>query len=372
MGTGSIYPIVDRRTGETRWIAQVSIGGRGNRRYVKRVRSTERAARAALRELRAEVTPVGSSRLTLSAYLDGWVRDVRNLRPRTRVEYANAIALHITPSIGHVRLGSLTPMHVESMLRELTPTMAPKSLRNVLGVLRRALTFAVRSGLVARNVAAREYIDPIRVPRSEPRVLSVDELHRILAVAAGHWLEALIVTAAGTGLRQGELLGLAWGDVDLEAGRLDVRRALRREAGPTRKAGRYVRDELKTARSERSVPLAPAVVAALTAHRERLMAAGFVPIATGPVFPSKRGRELSAGWVTHQFYDLCIAAGVPRAPFKALRATFASRLFEAGIPERRIQDLLGHKPESRVTQAHYIGAGAEWQSALAAVEEMVG
>lgn len=365
MGTGSIYSIIDSRTGRKRWIAQVSIGGRQGRRFRKRVRDTERAARAALKELRAEVTPTRGSRLTLSAYLEGWVGDVRNLRPRTRTEYANAIAYHIVPTIGHVRLASLTPAHVESMIRVLAPTMAPKSLRNVVGVLRRALTFAVRDGLIQRNVASGEYIDPIRVPRSEPRTLTVDELHRLTEAAKGHWLEGLIVTAAGTGLRQGELLGLAWGDVDLDVGRLDVRRAL------ARRDGRYVRDELKTERSERSVPLALSVVAALVAHRERIKAAGFVPIATGPVFPSLRGRELSAGWVTHQFYALCESAGIQRAPFKALRATFASRLFDAGVPERRIQDLLGHKPDSRVTQAHYIGA-AEWRASVAAVQEVVG
>ena len=365
MGTGSIYSVTDPRTGQTRWIAQVSIGGRQGRRFRKRVRDTERAARAALKELRDEVSPARGSRQTLSAFLDGWVRDVRNLRPRTRIEYANAIGYHIAPTIGHVPLGALTPMHVESMLRVLEPTMAPKSLRNVLGVLRRALTFAVRDGLIGRNVAGREYIDPIRVPRSEPRVLTVDELRRITEAARGHWLEALIVTAAGTGLRQGELLGLAWGDIDLELARLDVRRAL------SRRDGRYVRDELKTERSERSVPLAPSVLAALTEQRERLKAAGFVPIATGPVFPSLRGRELSAGWVTHQFYAVCEAAGVDRAPFKTLRSTFASRLFDAGVPERRIQDLLGHKADSRVTQAHYIGA-AEWRASVDAVVEVVG
>ncbi len=370
MGTGSLYSIIDRRSGEKRWIAQVSIGGRNNRRFRKRVCPTERAARAALKELRAEV-PRGTSRLTLRHYLEAWVRDVRNIRPRTRVEYSNAIALHIAPTIGHVRLDALAPMHVEAMIRELEPHLAPKSLRNIVGVLRRALTFAVRDELVTRNVAAREYIDPIRVPRSEPRVLTSTERQALLTAAQGHWLEALIVVADGTGLRQGELLGLAWEDVDLDSGHIDVRRALRRIAGPTRRTGRYVRDELKTERSARRVPLAPSVVNALHAHRARLEADGFVLIATGSVFPSRRGTALSAGWVTHQFYALCEKAGVERAPFKALRATFASRLHDAGVPERRIQDLLGHKPDSKVTQKHYIGAG-EWQQAVEAVQEVVG
>ena len=371
MGTGSLYSITDPRNGEKRWIAQVSLGSRTNRRFRKRVCKSERAARAALKELRAEVAPIARSRLSLSAYLEGWVRDVRNIGPGTQVEYANAIALHINPTIGHVRLSALAPAHVEGMIRALEPVLAPKSIRNVVGVLRRALTFAVRDELVTRNVASSEYIDPIRVPDSDPRVLTVQELTRLHAACKGDWLEGLIVTAAGTGLRQGELRALAWGDVDLEAGRLEVHHSLRRVKGATRKSGHYVRAQPKTRRSDRVVPLAPSVVAALVEHRERIKAAGFVPISSGPVFPSKRGHELSAGWVTHRFYALCEKANVRRAPFKSLRATFASRLHDAGVPERRIQDLLGHKRDSRVTQRHYVGAG-EWGEAVAAVAEVVG
>lgn len=371
MGTGSLYSIIDRRSGERRWVAQVSLGGRTSRRFRKRVCKSERAARAALKELRDDLTPANRSRLTLSAFLEGWVREVRNIGPGTQVEYANAIALHIDPTIGHLRLGALAPAHVEAMIRALEPRLAPKSIRNVVGVLRRALTFAVRDELIGRNVASSEYIDPIRVPDSDPRVLTADELHRLLAACRDDWLEGLIVTAAGTGLRQGELRALAWGDVDMDAARLEVHHSLRRVQGETRRKGHYVRDQPKTRRSVRVVPMAPSVVTALRAHRERVMAAGFVPIATGPVFPSVRGRELSAGWVTHRFYAMCAAAKVERAPFKSLRATFASRLHDSGMPERRIQDLLGHKRDSRVTQRHYVGAG-EWQELESAVREVVG
>jgi integrase len=445
-GEGSIY---QRKDG--RWVAQESIGGRTNRHFRKRIRLTERKAKAALRDLLADRDRgLNPTKVTVSSFLTGWVRNVRNIRPRTRIEYANAIRLHIVPLIGSQRLSALSPLHVEQMLGALDRArLAPKTQRNVLAVLRRGLSFALRSGLVSRNVAGREYVDAPRVPRIEPRALSADEVHRLLAAVRGDWLEGLIVTAVGTGLRQGELLGLAWEDVDLGAfnagaregrevwghrerrgrrepiapqaamdedgdnglgpfvrrgksavslevdavrtnsrwqgvvvresaptaegsARIHVRRGLRRIPGPTRKTGRYVRDEPKTDRSRRTVPLAPSVVAALAAHRERLKAAGFVPTATGPVFPSMRGKPLSSGWVTHRFYALCEVASIPRAPFKALRATFASRLFEAGVPERRVADLLGHAPASRITTTHYIGAAADWEPALAAVEELVG
>lgn len=361
-GSGSIFQLADGR-----WVAQLSIGGRTQRRYLKRIRKTRREAAEALDQLRAaHATGQQLSRLTLGAYLEQWVRDARNLRPATRRGYAVVIRYHLVPTIGDIRLAVLTPLHVESMLATVGERLSPKSLRNVHAVLRRALGQAVRAGLVARNVASREFVDAPRVPVEEPRAMSADEVRRFLTAAAGDRLEALFSLAIGTGLRQGELLGLAWEDVDLEQGRLHVRREL------VRRGGKYQRAELKTPRSRRVVPLAPSLVAALGAHRDRVIEAGFIPIGTGPVFTGTRGQPLSGSWLTHHFYDLLRAAGIPRLPFKNLRTTFSSRLFEAGIPDRRLADLMGHTRTS-TTHGHYIATeGAAQDAAIAAVERLIG
>jgi integrase len=204
---GSVY----RERGK--WIAQLAIGPRGQQRKLRRTRDSKTEAHAALAELRDQRKPVTTANLTLSAYLERWVADVRNLRPATRHAYANAIDYHIRPAIGSVLLGDLSPLHVESMLATVGEVVGPKTLRNVHAVLRRALAMAVRSGLLLRNVASREFVDAPRVPAQEPRALSMVEVHRLLKVVKGDRLEALFVLALGTGLRQGELLGLAWEDV---------------------------------------------------------------------------------------------------------------------------------------------------------------
>lgn len=360
-GEGSVFR---RRDGK--WVAQVSIGPRDARRYRKRIRRTRSEAQAALDELlgnrRAGVEP---SRLTTGAFLEQWVRDVRNIRPSTRHGYEVAIRFHLAPAIGDIPLATLTPLHVEHLLAALVTRVSAKTARNVHAVLRRALNAAVRARLVTVNVAGREHVDAPRVESVEPRSLTAAEIRRLLAAVRGDRLEALIVAAIGTGLRQGELLGLAWEDLDLDSARLHVRREL------VRRDGRYVRDQLKTERSRRAVPLSPAVVAALRAHRERLIADGFTPIATGPVFTTPAGKPLSGSWVTHRFYALLEQAGIPRLPFKNLRTTFASRLFEAGVPDRRVADLLGHT-RTRTTHGHYIGATDDWAPAIAAVEALVG
>jgi integrase len=362
-GEGAIFPITDKR-GRRRWRAQLSIGGRTSRRYVTRTRSTRAEARQALDELRA-ASVSGSSRMTVSDYLERWVADARNIRETTRHGYAAVVTTHLVPAIGHRRLDQLTPSDVERMLADLAPAMSPKTLRNAHAVLRRALGQAQRAGLVARNVAAREYVDAPRVTVAEPEALSIDEVRRLLAAARGDRLEALFVLAVATGLRQGEILGLAWEDLDLEGARLHVRKEL------VRRDGMYRREEPKTERSKRTVPLSPATVAALRAHRERVIASGLVPTSTGPVFSAPSGRPLNGSWLTHHFYRLLELAGIARIPFKNLRTTYSSLLYAAGIGDPSIARLMGHA-RTHTTRKHYIAtAGLSQDDAVAAVERMV-
>lgn len=354
-GEGSIFQLQDGR-----WRAQVSIGPRSNRRFVTRTVRTRSEARVALDVLRGDQRAgVKRTRMTTGAYLERWVESARNIKETTRHGYRAVVTYHLNPLIGSVYLADLSPLHVEEALHRLQPRMSRKSLRNVHAVLRRALTQAVRAGHVSRNVASREYVDAPKVTVDEPDALTAAELARVLEAAKGDRMEAAIVTAAGTGLRMGELLGLAWEDIGTDS--LRVRKEL------TRRDGRYVRDEPKTERSKRTVPLSPAVKTALAAHRERLKDEGFATISTGPVFPNRQGGPLNGSWLTHHFYDLLESAGVRRVPFKILRATFASQLHAAGVSDRHIADLMGHS-RTRTTHGHYISTeGADLASAVAQV-----
>lgn len=364
-GEGSLFPRKDPAGRTVGWTAQISLGDRQHRRRVTRVRRTYAEARAALRELVAEQrVGLNPSRLTLGSYLERWMADVRNLRPATQRAYAGAIEHHITPALGEISMRDLSPLHVERFLTVLATQLAPKSQRNVHAVLRRALNSAVRAGLLVRNVAARQFVDAPRVPRAEPRALTAGEVGRLLEQLRGDHIEPIVLLALATGLRQGEVLGLAWEDLDLERGRLRTRREL------VRRGGRYHRDELKTPRSRRTVPLPEPAVDALLAHRQRLTEAGFVTTATGPVFPNRRGGPLNGSWVTKRLQAAMLRAGVGHGDFRMLRRTFASRLFAAGIPDRYIADLMGHTATT-VTHGHYISTGSDAQNALKVLEEML-
>lgn len=354
-GEGSIY----RRKSDGRWVAALSIGSRSDRVIQRRYARSRTEARTALDELRAGHRMSGTD--TLSAYLERWVNEARDIRETTRRGYRAVVTYHLGPTIGHIRLVDLSPLDVEGMLADLAPTMRPKSLRNVHAVLRRALRQAVRGELVNRNVAGREFVDVPKVTLEDPEAFSVEEERKLTAAARGDPLEAVVVVALGTGLRQGELLGLAWQDI--EPARLHVRLEL------VRRAGAYHREDPKTPRSKRTVPLAPHVVAAIESHRQRLIDAGFVPTATGPVFVNRQGSALSGSWVTHRLYQLEAAAGVRRLPFKNLRTTFASRLYGLGVPDLTIAALMGHT-RTHTTKRHYISTTPE--QAVEAVARLVG
>ena len=370
-GDGSIF-----RLKSGKWRAQRSVGGRGSRRYITRTVPTRTEARAALEELRADQRAgVSRSRMLLSDYLERWVSDARNIRDTTRHGYQVVVMHHLIPTIGSVRVADLSPLHVERALATLEPRMSAKSLRNVHAVLRRALGQAVRAGLISRNVASREFVDAPRVTLDDPEAFTSAEVRRLLDAARGDRLEALITVALGTGLRQGELLGLAWQDVTIPTEsshsdeRSDAYLTIRFELA--RVDGAYRRVEPKTDRSRRTVPLAPALVEALQRHRERTIAEGLIPTATGPVFASRTGAPLNGSWVTHRLYALEEVAGIRRLPFKNLRTTFGSRLFEAGVQDLEIAQLLGHA-RTHTTRRHYIALGDRHATAVDVIERLVG
>lgn len=212
------------------WEARyVGADGRRHSVYRKTKGAAQEALRAALSARDHGIPPVGL-KLKTADYLEEWIEtSVRQrCRPRTADSYADTVRRYLIPAIGRVPLAKLQPEQIRRMLADLRArgTLSVTTVRYVRSVLRTALGQALREGKVVRNVAT--LVDPPAKTQRELRPLTREQVRTFLAGVAGDRLEALYVTALGTGLRQGELLALRWQDVDLERGELTVRHTLQR------------------------------------------------------------------------------------------------------------------------------------------------
>ena len=345
---GSIY----RRKGDGRWVAAISLPGRGQKYfYAKTKEAARERLRAAIRA-QEQGLPVAAARQTLAQFLERWLVDSARpkLRERTFESYATVVRRHLIPSLGHHQLARLSPEDVERYLnreqaagrisrRAGDRKLSARTVQYHRAILRRALNVALKRGYVYRIVAT--LTDPPRVERGETKPLNLAQVRALLDAARGHRLEALLTAALSTGMRQGELLGLRWVDVDLDAGTLHVRKQLQRINN------KLEMREPKTARSRRVIALLPDEVEVLRTQRagqlqERLMA-GSRWQDSGLVFANTLGGPLDARGVVKQFKALLERAGLPRdVRFHDLRHTNATWLRAMGADLRLVMERLGH------------------------------
>jgi integrase len=280
--------------------------------------------------------------LTVGEYLDRWLENsVKDtVRPSTYEVHRYMIHPHIVPALGRLKLKDLNPVHVRGFYREkLDSGLSSATVRKIHSILRKALKQAVLDGLTPRNVC--EAVKPPKVEHKEIRPLDRGQTKALLEVAIGNRLEALYVLAVHTGMREGELLGLKWEDVDLERGVLRLRHALVREGG------KVVLGDLKTPKSRRSVRLTCAAAEALRSHLERQLAEmermGSLYQSGGLVFGTESGTLINPSNLRNRsFKPLLKRAGLPHICFHDLRHTCATLLLSQGTHPKLVQELLGH------------------------------
>lgn len=342
-----------RKRGERSWAIIVELGrdpvtGKRQRRQWETIRGTKRQAEERLREILAAIkagTAVEPSHQTTGEFLVSWLEDVvrPNLRLSTIRSYEQVIYLHVLPLIGSIPLTKLAPQHLQRLYREKTEQGLTHTVRLIHAILHKALGQAVKWGLVPRNVA--DAVERPKIPRKEMRALAPEEAVRLLEAAESDRLHALYVLAVACGLRQGELFGLKWEDVDLERGTLTVRRQLQwlRVNGKTQP----VFTEPKSAKSRRTVALPSVAMTALRRHRvrqaEERLRLGEAWQDYGLVFTTEIGTPLLKGnFIRRSFKPLLRRAGLPDIPFHSLRHTAASLLLGAGESLKTVQEMLGH------------------------------
>jgi integrase len=320
------------------------------RRETKGGYATRREAQAAMSKVAVAVqeqTHVASSRLTVRDYLTKeWLPAIeQTIRPTTYRSYVSHVECHILPALGSVQLQKLAPAQINALYAKLIAggrrnrkPLTALTVRHVHAVLHRSLKDAVRWGRLARNPA--DLADPPRVtgPGRELHTWSAEQLAAFLDSRRDDRLYALWHTLAMTGLRRGEALGLRWQDVDLEAGRLCVRRSLIPE-------GKTVAvHEPKTARGRRVVALDPQTVGVLRGQAARQLAeqAESEGWETGLVFTNEDGQALHPWLVSRCFRAALKEAMLPDIRLHDLRHTHATLALQAGIHPKVVSERLGH------------------------------
>jgi len=299
--------------------------------------------------------------LTVEGWLTRWLEGIRGEVSRATYDgYKRDVRHHIIPELGRRRLKDLSASDIRRLYRK----MRDKGLKNrSLEYCHRTLRKALKAALAERKIQFDPSlgIKPLKTVegrRDESKALSPTQVKALLDTARGDRLEAFYVLALHTGMRRGELLGLQWSDIDLDATTVRVRRSL--DVDGTLK-------EPKNQASRCTLRLNPQAVGALRAHRKRQseerLKAGAKWQANDLVFPNTQGRPMSAGNLYRRnFQPLLQRAGLADQGFTihSLRHTFATTLAAKNVNPGTAQRLLGHS-DVRMTLAIYTHATSDMQ-----------
>jgi integrase len=293
-------------------------------------------------------TYIAPCKMTVAEWLDVWASQyLGGVKESTVAAYNATIRTHIKPGLGAIRLDALDTHLVQSFyngLREPTKDRAaasPKTVKNVHGILHKALQQAVANGYIRFN-PTNSCILP-RIEKKELQPLDEAETKLFLDAVKGHPLELLYTITLFTGLREGEALGLTWDHVDFIRGTILISKQLQKE----KKAGGQFRlVSLKNDKPRRIQP-APWVMQLLRdrklqqyEHKEKAGAAWSNPL--NLVFTNELGGNLIPQTVVRHFKEIVTAIGRPDARFHDLRHSYAVASLRSGDDIKTVQGNLGH------------------------------
>ncbi len=332
-------------------LATDSVTGKRRQRS-QTVKGTKRDAERALREVLISLEQgsyVKPNKITLGELLRQWLRDYAsmNTTDRTQESYTEIIERHLIPSLGKVWLTDLQAQHIQSyyankLSEGRVDGKGGLSARSVVyhhRILSKALDYAVKMGLVVRNVA--KIVEPPRVARVTMHTLSPEEVIRFLDAARETDYYVYFSTLLYTGLRRGELLALRWRNLDLENGKLTVV-----ETAYKLGDGRYIIKEPKTPHSRRNVTLPTSLVELFKVYRadQELLRIqlGVSLYADDFVFIRPDGSPINPSAVTLAFRRIMKKAGLKDLRIHDLRHTHATLMLMAGVHPKVVSERLGH------------------------------
>lgn len=365
-GEGSIYKLDDGR-----WRVVVKVGQRLDGRMIRRSKivsshADARAVAAMFQQETQQEYGTATATLTMADYLDRWLEDTvkPNVARNTYNAYRQQARKHVKPRVGKLKLRTLNALHVQEFVASMQRDNVPPSTRSyAFKVLKNALMRAEKLGLIQFNPCRR--VDTPRY-KSEPIVpFTEDEAMRIMEAVEETSLEAVYVVAFSTGLRQGELFGAWWEDLDLRSGIWNVRRQIVYSAG-----GVSV-ETPKTPGSIRKIELTSRAVDALRERQKIALADGHA--ACKFVFCTSRSLPMRPTSFHRDFWvPLLDRLKIERRGFHHTRHSYATLALSAGVPVTVVAHVLGHATPATTLKfySHYLPSMQ--QQSTAAMKKLFG
>ena len=262
------------------------------------------------------------------------------VRSNTRTGYENNIRLYIRPRLGNVPLNKLTANDLQRFINWMRQDgrseyresrgdgLSANTIRHCCGLCRRALDKAVTEKLIVRNPAEECKLPPAR--RMEMRLLSREELQKLLIQARAESYYEVFLLELTTGLRVGELMALQWDDLNLSTGELRIERQVYQIKGE------LLIQPSKNKASIRSVILPTAVVTALKKYKQTVFSRWMFPS------PKKEDAPIAPSVASHRLAKILKHAGCKKVRFHDLRHVFATNALEHGMDVKTLSTVIGH------------------------------
>ena len=286
---------------------------------------------------------VEPSKMTVGQWLDIWQKEyLGGVKHRTAHSYRGIIKGYIVPSLGAVKIQKLNPHNIQAFYNDLqrVKNLSPKTIKNVHGVFHSALKQAVHIGYIKINPADGATLP--RIEKPELTILPEESIPAFLEAMKDDIYAPIYYVTLFTGLRQGEVLGLSWGNVDFANGTIYICRQLQRNHD----TGEYILAPLKNDKP-RLISPAPSVMEML--HRvdieqkkNRFKAGAAWNNPDNLVFTNELGSRLIHKTVYSHFKKIAATIGMPDLRFHDLRHSYAVNALQSGDDVKTVQDALGH------------------------------
>ena len=358
-GCGNIRKKTVTKNGKdyTYWEARYTAGydpGTGKQIQKSITGKTQSDVAKKLKEVTASLdagTYIAPNKTTVSQWMDTWHAEYLGaVKLSTVSSYEATIRNHIKPALGAIKLEALTTQDIQEFYNgrqkgdETREPLAPKTIKNIHGVLHKALEQAMLNGLIRNNPA-----DPCvlpRRPKQKVKPLNEEQITKLIKALKGHKYENLILTTLFTGLREGEVCGLQWDCVNLETGTILVDKQLQSLRKSVRGNGdKYALVPTKNGK-ERHLTIAPFVVELLKKEKAKQDAnrAYYEDLyeESGLVFTDESGHRITPQAAYRAFKLVVTELGIPQARFHDLRHSYAVASLRSGDDAKTVQENLGH------------------------------